>query len=412
MSRVGRGMAGVGSVIAVASGKGGVGKSTVAVNLAFSLAAAGARVGLLDADIYGPSLPIMVTPEEPGGAAAGVVKRADGLIVPLTMAGVRLMSYGFVSPRNSRGERGGAILRGPMVSQVVQQLCRFTDWGSLDHLVIDMPPGTGDIHITLGQTLPITTAVIVTTPQRLALADVRKGLDMFRAMNVPSSAIVLNMAHFDAPDTGNRYYPFGRGSSSALSSLALEYGIPTTITLPIVADLSTAGDNGVPAVVGDPAGAAAGIYAELACLVAEAAEAQVWRADMSASTSDAEKSHLSSAPARADDTNSVSGGVPRVLEAKLDERRKSIILREYGASGAQEWVLPSRQVRLACKCAACVDEGSGVARLQPDAVPEGITPLQVDAQGNYGVRVVWSDGHSSGIFTLEQLRGLVSKLEL
>lgn len=397
MIRVGAGMAGVGSVIAVASGKGGVGKSTVAVNLAFALAAAGARVGILDADIHGPSLPIMVTPEEPGGAVAGVVKRADGFIVPLSMAGVRLMSYGFVAPRNARGERGGAVLRGALVTQVVQQLCRFTDWGSLDHLVVDMPPGTGDVHITLGQTLPITTAVIVTTPQGLALADVRKGLDMFKALRVPSAAAVLNMAHFDAPDTGRRYFPFGSGGEP-LAALAREHGIPSIFTLPIDSHLSESGDSGVPAVLADPNGSVAGVYADLAERVAEAAEAQMWRTDSALPAGPT--------PAGAGQGGGDSANAPPALHAKLDERRGVLVLREFGPAGAREWELPSRAVRLACRCAACVDEVSGAHRLRPGAVPEDVRPLRVSPQGNYGLRIEWSDGHGTGIYTLDQLRGL------
>jgi ATP-binding protein involved in chromosome partitioning len=195
----------------------------------------------------------------------------------------------------------------------VQQLCRFTDWGSLDHLVLDLPPGTGDVHITLGQTLPITTAVIVTTPQGLALADVRKGLDMFKALRVPSAAAVLNMAHFDAPDTGRRYFPFGNGGAS-LAALAKEHGIPSILTLPMDAALSSAGDGGVPVVLADPKGAVAKVYAELAERVAEAAEAQVWRSGGAAAARRVplpwRPRRPSTPPGRASGTRSRRGGRP------------------------------------------------------------------------------------------------------
>ena len=299
-----------------------------------------------------------------------------------------------------------------MVSQVVQQLCRFTDWGPLDHLIVDMPPGTGDIHITLGQTLPITTAVIVTTPQRLALADVRKGLDMFRALRVPSAAAVLNMAHFDAPDTGRRYFPFGGGegssSGAALAAVAAEHGIPAIFTLPIDAGLSAAGDSGVPAVLSDPAGPAAAVYAELAARVAEAVEEQVWRAEERTALEVGGSAASASASPPPDDASAVS---PPAFDAKLDERRGLLVLREFSQAGAREWALPSRSVRLACRCAACIDEASGQVRLRPEAVPPDVRPLRATPLGNYGLSVEWSDGHGSGIYTLDQLRGLAGASE-
>jgi Mrp family chromosome partitioning ATPase len=187
------GLANVGSIIAVSSCKGGVGKSSVSVNLAYSLAQLGGRVGILDADVYGPSLPTMVSTtgadgEVVKGEAAQARQLPDGLIEPLDFDGVKCMSYGFVAPTNERGERGGAVMRGPMVSGVVQQLSQKTAWGALDYLIIDMPPGTGDIHLTLGQHLNITAAVVVTTPHRLSLIDVAKGLDMFNTLKVRKSA--------------------------------------------------------------------------------------------------------------------------------------------------------------------------------------------------------------------------------
>jgi Mrp family chromosome partitioning ATPase/DUF971 family protein len=411
MGRVGAGMAGVGSIVAVASGKGGVGKSTVAVNLAFALARSGARVGIFDADIYGPSLPLMVSP-----SSVAVVKRADGFITPLTMNNVQLMSYGYVSPRNKHGERGGAVLRGPMVSQIVSQLCRFTDWGSLDHLIVDMPPGTGDIHITLGQTLPFTAAVIVSTPQALALADVRKGLDMFTAMRVPATAIVLNMAYFDAPDTGTRYFPFGSfasdvGASVApLAELAQDHGIRQFFTLPIDQQLSTTGNGGTPVVMSDPDGATTSIYSQLAACVADAAELRAWSADM----------NVGSATPAATDPIKVPPQLPKKLtensqpvdeqsihySAKIDNKHGNIIFREFSSLGAREWVLDSFAVRMACRCAACVDEVSGELRIKAGSVPNDLRAVSLTQQGNYGVQIVWSDKHATGIFSYNQLQAL------
>ncbi|KAF9617262.1 hypothetical protein IFM89_035206 [Coptis chinensis] len=191
----------ISNIVAVSSCKGGVGKSTVAVNLAFTLAGMGARVGIFDADVYGPSLPTMVSPEN----RLLEMNPEKKTIIPVDYLGVKLVSFGFA------GE-GRAIMRGPMVSGVINQLLTTTEWGELDYLVIDMPPGTGDIHLTLCQVVPLSAAVIVTTPQKLSFIDVAKGVRMFSKLKVPCVAVVENMCHFDAD--GKRHYPFGRGSGS------------------------------------------------------------------------------------------------------------------------------------------------------------------------------------------------------
>ncbi|KAL0427070.1 UNVERIFIED_CONTAM: Fe-S cluster assembly factor, chloroplastic [Sesamum latifolium] len=220
----------VSNVVAVSSCKGGVGKSTVAVNLAYTLAGMGARVGIFDADVYGPSLPTMVSPEN----RLLEMNPEKRTIIPTEYMGIKLVSFGFAG-------QGRAIMRGPMVSGVINQLLTTTEWGELDYLVIDMPPGTGDIQLTLCQVVPLTAAVIVTTPQKLAFIDVAKG--------VPCVAVVENMCHFDAD--GKRYYPFGRGSGS---QVVQEFGIPHLFELPIRPTLSASGDSGVPEVVADPQG--------------------------------------------------------------------------------------------------------------------------------------------------------------
>jgi len=378
MQAVGPGFGGVGSVIAVSSGKGGVGKSTVAVNLAFALAAAGARVGILDADIHGPSLPTMVQPPD-----VRVVKNDRGCINAVQWHGVNMMSYGWVAPvaRGASGfvkGRTGGVMRGPMVSNVLQQLVKFTEWGVLDHLVIDMPPGTGDVHLTLGQTIPISTSVIVTTPQRLAMADVMKGLDMFAALAVPTSAIVLNMSHFDAPDTGKRYHPFGDGEAAVRSMMA-GFTIPTMYSLPIVPDLSTAGDGGTPFVVAHPHSDAAGVYAHLAAATAAAAESRiaVLAAGADGGSGDAAESGVS-------------------VKWAPDQGR--VVVRHTTAEGSVQWLLPPREVRLACQCAGCVDEATGQPRLNPATVPQGVVPVTTRRVGNYATAVTWSDGHTSSIY--------------
>ena len=241
------GVPGVKNIIAVASGKGGVGKSTVAVNLALGLAKAGAKVGLIDADIYGPSIPIMFGLE----GARPKASQADGKtrIEPIEKYGIKLLSIGFFTDPNQP-----VPWRGPMVSTAVKQLFNDADWGELDYLVVDLPPGTGDIHITVTQTFPVTGAVIVTTPQNVALADAKKGIGMFmmNAINVPILGIVENMSYFtpfELPD--NKYYIFGQGGGK---KLAEQLEVPFLGEIPLVKGISDSGDAGKPIVLDEENG--------------------------------------------------------------------------------------------------------------------------------------------------------------
>ncbi len=236
------GVPGVKNIIAVASGKGGVGKSTVAANLALGLARSGAKVGLIDADIYGPSVPIMFGLE--GARPKASVVDGKTRIEPIEKYGIKLLSIGFFTDPNQP-----VPWRGPMVSTAVKQLFNDADWGELDYMVIDLPPGTGDIHITITQTFPVTGAVIVTTPQNVALADARKGIGMFMmpAINVPILGVVENMSYFtpaELPD--NKYYIFGQGGGH---KLAQQLGVPFLGEIPLVKSISDSGDAGMPAIM-------------------------------------------------------------------------------------------------------------------------------------------------------------------
>jgi len=232
------------NIVAVVSGKGGVGKSTVAANLALALAKGGAAVGLMDADIYGPSVPIMfgVRGERP------LMTDVNGksMIAPLERYGIKLMSIGLLVD-----EKQAVVWRGPMVSTAVRQFVTDVHWGELDYLVIDMPPGTGDIHLTLLQTVPVTGVVIVTTPQKVALADARKGIAMFgqAQLNVPVIGVVENMSYFvpaELPE--QKYYIFGKDGGRRLAE---EYDVPFLGQIPLVQDIREGGDSGVPAMMGD-----------------------------------------------------------------------------------------------------------------------------------------------------------------
>lgn len=238
------GVPGVKNIIAVASGKGGVGKSTVAVNLALGLSRSGAKVGLIDADIYGPSLPIMFGLE--GARPSATQQNGKTRIEPIEKFGLKLLSIGFFTDPNQP-----VPWRGPMVSTAVKQLFNDADWGELDYLVVDLPPGTGDIHITITQTFPVTGAVIVTTPQNVALADAKKGIGMFMmdAINVPILGVVENMAYFTPAELPeNKYYIFGQDGGK---NLATQLDVPFLGEIPLVKSISESGDAGIPVILQD-----------------------------------------------------------------------------------------------------------------------------------------------------------------
>ncbi|RZI63991.1 MAG: iron-sulfur cluster carrier protein ApbC [Variovorax sp.] len=242
------------NIVAVASGKGGVGKSTTAVNLALALAAEGASVGLLDADIYGPSQPMML----------GIDRRPESddgkTMEPLENHGVQVMSIGFLVDQDE-----AMIWRGPMATQALEQLLRQTNWKDLDYLIIDMPPGTGDIQLTLSQRVPMTGAVIVTTPQDIALLDAKKGIKMFEKVGVPILGIVENMAVHICSNCGHVEHIFGADGGK---KMAAQYGMDYLGALPLDINIRLQADSGKPTVVADPDGEVAGIYKAVARQVA------------------------------------------------------------------------------------------------------------------------------------------------
>jgi ATP-binding protein involved in chromosome partitioning len=238
--------------IAVSSGKGGVGKSTVAVNLALALKQTGAHVGLVDVDVYGPDVPLMM-------GAKGRPGMFDNKIIPVEAHGIKIMSIGLLV-----AEREALIWRGPMIHSAVQQFLRDVMWGPLDYLVFDMPPGTGDAQLSLSQVVPLTGVVMVTTPQDVALLDVRKALGMFRKLNVPILGIVENMSYFIAPDTGAKYPIFGEGGGARVAD---EFGVPLLGQLPLEMGTREGGDAGIPIVVGEPKSAQADGFRAVAAAV-------------------------------------------------------------------------------------------------------------------------------------------------
>ncbi len=249
-------IAGIKHIIAVSSGKGGVGKSTVAVNLAVSLSLMGAKVGILDTDVYGPNVPIMM-----GGHDMPEVRGER--IVPLVYHGVKTMSIGLLNP----GDKA-IVWRGPMLHSAVSQFLRQVEWGELDYLVVDMPPGTGDVQLSLAQLVPVAGAVLVTTPQEVALGDVRKAYNMFDQLHVPILGIVENMSYFECPNDGAKFFIFGNGGGEALAEA---HGAPFLGAIPIAINIREGGDLGVPIVIGQPDSAQARAF----CAVAQNVAAQV-----------------------------------------------------------------------------------------------------------------------------------------
>lgn len=244
------GIPGVGKIIAVASGKGGVGKSTTSVNIALGLQALGLKVGILDADIYGPSMPRLL-------GISGRPETVNGRIMkPMSNYGLKVMSMGFLVE-----EETPMIWRGPMVMSALNQMMREVEWGNLDVMVVDMPPGTGDAQLTMAQQVPLAGAVIVSTPQDLALIDARKGLNMFAKVNVPLLGIVENMSYFIAPDTGKRYDIFGHGGAKAEAE---RLNVPFLGAVPLDIQVRELSDAGMPITVKEPESEHAKIYRDIA----------------------------------------------------------------------------------------------------------------------------------------------------
>lgn len=421
------GMAQIGAVVAVSSCKGGVGKSTTAVNLAYALRDLGASVGIFDADVYGPSLPTMVAPDD------DAVRFVGRQIAPLRREGVKLMSFGYVND-------GSAVMRGPMVTQLLDQFLSLTHWGPLDYLVLDMPPGTGDIQLTLSQRLNITAAVIVTTPQELSFADVVRGIDMFDSVEVPCVAVVENMAYYEtdsstaetaktgfdpealgeefastlkeegvsaSPDgktleevaqrlarvvvarqeeattteindsdaVKERVEIFGKGHKRRLAD---QYGIEHAFSVPLRPDVASSGDSGLPFLLEHPDSSTAKTYRELAASVVQ----EVSKAKFASSDKSSRKPVVS-----------------------YDEQRHLLEIND-----GESHSLSPATLRRECRCASCVEELTGRQILVPSDVSEDVKPTTMGPCGNYALSVDWSDGHRS-LYPYRQIRSLLSSEE-
>lgn len=335
MLQVPSSLANVKNIIAVSSCKGGVGKSTVAVNLAFALQKTGAKVGIFDCDIYGPSLPLMVRVEKPQLLMFDNEAKQTFIRPVVHESGMKLISFGYA------GE--SAVMRGSKVTGLITQLMQQTFWEHLDYLVLDMPPGTGDIQLTVGQVCKITAAVIVTTPQKLSVIDVERGITMFGKLDIPSVAVVQNMSYFSLPN-GERQYVFGK--TDAGRHIAGNFGIDNVFELPLDSAVSAAGDSGVPFVTAGESTAAIEEVDKLAAAVIE-------------------------------EVRKLRSGKRRPV-VTYDERAKA--LRVELDSGEVFGVDP-KVLRLRDKRAG-----------GPTAPPKDVKPAEIKDMGNYAVSIRWSDG--------------------
>lgn len=315
-----------------------MGKSTIACALSWELAQRGFKTGLLDADIYGPSLPSLFQLQKPQ-----VQSNEFKMLSPIEYKDLRLMSFGFLL-----GD-APAVMRGPIVTRYIQQLLFQTDWGELDFLILDMPPGTGDVQLTITQSIKLTGAVIVTTHHSLSLVDTARGILMFEKVKVPILGVIENMAYFVAPDTGKKYYIFGEQKAGALST---RFGVKTLVEIPIQEELSK-----------DMSAYKANPYVQKAV------------------------DELLQAVERAQSSHS------DLKDAGYRDGRVVIVFNDGRELSAKAWDL-----RANCPCALCVSELTGQRLVDTQKIPADINPQEILPLGNYAVGITWSDNHSSGIY--------------
>lgn len=381
---------GIKHVIAVGSGKGGVGKSTVSVNLAFALQQLGGRIGLVDADVLGPSIPVMLglsTGQPPALAA-------DQKIIPADRHGLKAISMGMLT-----GDDNPAILRGPMVSKYLKMFIDTVQWGALDYLIIDLPPGTGDTQLTLAQSVPLSGAVIVTTPQDVSLKIARRGLRMFETVHVSILGIIENMSTFTCPHCGKGTDVFRRGGGERLSR---QLGVPFLGAIPLDADIVTGGDEGRPIVLEKPTSFAAQAYLAIATELAGRLQGLpttvlkpfAWNWE----TNEGE-------PAWVESAVRPTGSQTTPVGFRRRDARTLSVLWEDGHRDDFD----VRDLRLACPCAHCVEEMSGRPLLDPKSVLPDVAPRAITSGGNYAITFGWNDGHSTGIYSFKHLRALAER---
>jgi ATP-binding protein involved in chromosome partitioning len=371
-------------MIAISSGKGGVGKSTVTANIAVAMAEAGLTVGVVDADVYGPSIPGML-----GIRGDKPAMTPEGKVVPAVAHGVKVISMGMLTDDDRP-----AIMRGPMVTKYLQMFVREVEWGALDVLLLDLPPGTGDVQLTLAQAFPLTGAVVVSTPQDVSLKIARRGLRMMEQVKVPILGVIENMSGFTCPSCGTVTDIFHQGGGEAI---AQELGVAFLGRVPLDPAVVDCGDEGAPLVKAAPDSPAAAAYRSIAAALAGEASAAAGIATPFSWT-------------LADGT-----GKPAPVSASRDGPLDRLAALDHDAGGllltwadGHAQTLAPRDLRIACPCAQCRDEITGARLLDPATVPLDIRITRVWSVGNYALGLAFSDGHATGIYTFKSLRAMQS----
>jgi ATP-binding protein involved in chromosome partitioning len=348
------------NVIAIASGMGGVGKSTVTTNLAVALRHMGATVGLMDADVYGPSQPGMLGAQKAGGNTT-----SDGRLLPVSKHGLQFISMGLLM-----GDDRPLVWRAPMAMQVINQFLSNVQWGALDYLLIDLPPGTGDVQLTLAQQARLSGAVIVTTPQEVALGIAKKGLQMFQQLNIPILGVVENMSGFTCKHCGKETAVFKEGGGERL---AKELGVPFLGAVPLDPEVMLSGDEGVPVLEKSATSHAAEAFLGIAASF----DREIRAVQKEGSTE----------------------------EPRENGQAPTGELRIEWPDGQKQEIRPY-SLRLHCGCASCIDERTGKPLLDPKRVPLDISIKNVQPVGRYALTMAFSDGHSTGIYPYARLKAI------
>jgi len=380
-------LANIKQIIAVHSAKGGVGKSTVAVNLAVGLAQRGARVGLMDADVHGPSGSIMMGTSEwpdPG--------HEPNTIKPIKAHGIQFMSMGNLVNRETP-----LIWRGAMVHSVVNQFLGNVVWGDLDYLIIDMPPGTGDAQLTISQGVPLTGAVVVSTPQELSLADTMRGISVFEQVQVPILGMVENMSYFVCDGCEDRAELFGHSEAETLCE---ELGFPLLGRLPLEPNICSSGDSGKPLMVSHKNSASARVMDSILDNLLVILEKRRPTNEFNIEWREMEWNERYPDPPK--EEQAPDAPVKSVWQVSGDEL--GICWPDGSVS-----TFSARELRLACPCAVCVDEWTGDALLDPNKVSTDITFKKITSVGRYALNPTFSDGHSSGLFHFGRIQGMAEK---